>query len=162
MPSRWIAELLSLCAAGLLAVPCAGAWEIRLRADVTVDAAVVRLGDVAEVVGADPVTHAGIERVVLAPGPTPSRRRVLSGGEIRRALAYRGVDLETCRFTGAPAVVVFGRGAAPDSGSPPGVVERPRGTITARPPPRPPRGGWSSCWPAGWRPSPARRRGRSR
>lgn len=100
-----------LCMAVWSLTAAADAWEIRLRDEVALHAAVVRLGDVADVVGAEG-DLSGVERLILAPGPTPSHRRVLRSGDIRRILDYRGVDLRQCRIVGQAVVVVYDRQAA--------------------------------------------------
>jgi flagella basal body P-ring formation protein FlgA len=114
-----------LCLVASSLTTAADAWEIRLRDAVSLHAAVVRLGDAAEVVGAEGELS-GVERLILAPGPTPSHRRVLRSDDIRRILEYRGVDMKQCRIIGNAAVVMYDREAvAPsDAAFAPGFASR--------------------------------------
>ena len=89
------------------------AWEIRLKGHVSGDIPVVRLEDVAEIIGVDARTRAAIGRIALAPGPTTFRSRILTTSWIREVLEGHGVELTECSFSGAVRSVVSGRADAP-------------------------------------------------
>ncbi len=82
------------------------AWEIQLRNDVTTPAAVVRLGDIADLPGIEPGLGDVLKQIIVAPGPTRSHRRVLTSSDVRKTLEQRGVDLQQCQLAGAMRVVV--------------------------------------------------------
>jgi flagella basal body P-ring formation protein FlgA len=110
---RWIVGL----AGPLTVVALCGvttAWEIQLRSDVTTQAAIVRLGDIATLQGTESGSSESdaVCQVIVAPGPTRSHRRVLTSSDIRKTLEQRGIDLQQCQFTGASRVVVS-YGASP-------------------------------------------------
>lgn len=108
------------CAAGL-----ADGAELRLRAEVNVDAAVVSLGHLAEIAGCEPAERDRLAEIELFPVPPPGRQRFVSAREICDALVTRGesparhtltgasqvrVRLATERVTQAPRHTVAGRG----------------------------------------------------
>ena len=103
--SRWTTGL----AGFLVVVVLCGvttAWEIQLRDDVTTPAAVVRLGDIADLPGIEPGLGDVLKQIIVAPGPTRSHRRVLTSSDVRKTLEQRGVDLQQCQLAGATRVVV--------------------------------------------------------
>lgn len=111
--------VLAMVLVGVALAGVADAWEVRLRAAVTTQASLVRLGDVAEVSGADRPTDVSLEQIVVALGPTRSHSRELTTSDIRRALALRNVELQHCQFTGASRSVLSYGVAAPAPGSNP-------------------------------------------
>jgi flagella basal body P-ring formation protein FlgA len=84
----------------------AAAWEIQLLGDITTQAAVVRLADIATVQGIEPDLGVVLQQIIVAPGPTRSHRRVLTSSDVRKTLEQRGVDLRQCQFAGVSRVVV--------------------------------------------------------
>jgi flagella basal body P-ring formation protein FlgA len=118
--SRWTTGLAGL----LVVVALCGvttAWEIQLRSDVTTPAAVVRLGDIADLPGIEPGLGDVLQQIIVAPGPTRSHRRVLTSSDVRKTLEQRGVDLQQCQLVGAQRVVVsYGPVAPPTEGEPRG------------------------------------------
>lgn len=103
--SRWTTGLTGF----LVVVVLCGittAWEIQLRNDVTTPAAVVRLGDIADLPGIEPGLGDVLKQIIVAPGPTRSHRRVLTSSDVRKTLEQRGIDLQQCRLAGAARVVV--------------------------------------------------------
>ncbi len=111
--------VLAMVFVGAALAGVADAWEVRLRAAVTTQAALVRLGDVAELSGADRPAEVPLEQIVVALGPTRSHSRELTTSDIRRTLALRKVDLQHCQFTGASRSVLSYGVAAPAPGSSP-------------------------------------------
>ncbi|MHB8969674.1 MAG: flagellar basal body P-ring formation chaperone FlgA [Pirellulaceae bacterium] len=111
--SRWMAGLVGL----LLVVAVhddTAAWEVQLHGDITTQAALVRLGDIATVQGIEPGSGESLSQIIVAAGPTRSHRRVLTSGDIRKTLEQRGIDLQQCQFTGVSRVVVsYGTGTSP-------------------------------------------------
>jgi flagella basal body P-ring formation protein FlgA len=97
---------LSVLLAAALLPGAAAAWEVCLHADVTTQAAIVRLGDVADIVGDDLPSGVALEQIVVALGPTRSHTRELTPSDVRKTLAQRGVDVRQCQLTGAARVVV--------------------------------------------------------
>jgi flagella basal body P-ring formation protein FlgA len=84
----------------------AGCAEIVLRERAALGGAVVLLGDVAEVAGADAALAAELAAVPLMPTPAAGAARYLQAVEVRDLLAARGVDVRSLRFGGATAVAV--------------------------------------------------------
>ncbi|MHB0959134.1 MAG: flagellar basal body P-ring formation chaperone FlgA [Pirellulaceae bacterium] len=84
----------------------AAAWELQLREEITTPAPVVRLGDIAELQGIEPGLGEVLRQIIVAPGPTRSHRRVLTGSDVRKTLAQRGVDLQQCQIAGASRIVI--------------------------------------------------------
>ena len=109
--SRWMAGLAGLLM--LVAARGVAAWEIQLLGDITTQAAVVRLGDIATVQGIEPGSGEVLTQIIVAAGPTRSHRRVLTSGDVRKTLEQRGVDLRQCQFAGVSRVVVsYGSGTS--------------------------------------------------
>jgi flagella basal body P-ring formation protein FlgA len=110
----------------LAARPLAGA-ELQLRARCQPRGAVVTLGDVAEVLAADPRQAEPLAAVELFSAPTPGQQRVVRLRDLQDLLATRQVNLAEHRFSGAGQVVVEGRGepqAAPRTPLSPSVRKR--------------------------------------
>jgi flagellar basal body P-ring formation protein FlgA len=84
----------------------ADAAEVKLRERVTPMAAVVRLGDVAEVTAADRQQARQLAAVPLMPAPAPDTERFLRKREIADMLAANGVELGSIHFSGAEQVAV--------------------------------------------------------
>jgi flagella basal body P-ring formation protein FlgA len=96
----------------------AAAWEVRLRAHVSTQAAMVRLHDIADLVGNDVPADPGLDQLVVALGPSPSRSRELTPSDVRKALVRHEVDLKHCEFTGATRVAIaYGENDEPAHGN---------------------------------------------
>jgi flagella basal body P-ring formation protein FlgA len=126
----------SLCRCAVLALLALGgrhagvAAELRLRAQYTAEGPVVRLGDVAEIVGGPPAQYDALAATELFPSPAPREQRCLGIRELQDLLVLHGVNLAGHQFSGASRVLVLGRAPAePGKGAslaavPPGVVRR--------------------------------------
>jgi flagella basal body P-ring formation protein FlgA len=100
----------------------ARATEVRLRAQSTAAGPLVTLGDVAEILAADPAEAAALAAVELFAAPAGSHQRFVRVREIQDLLILRGVDLRAHRFSGSAVVAVAGPGtsrpAAPEAVAP--------------------------------------------
>ena len=88
----------------LLLLTCCGSAEatlIRLRGESQVSAALVQLGDIAEISEADAAEKEQLQRLTICPAPAAGRVARISLDTIRRELSLRGVDQTALRFTGA-------------------------------------------------------------
>ncbi|MCA9014855.1 MAG: flagellar basal body P-ring formation protein FlgA [Planctomycetaceae bacterium] len=99
------------CLSCLLVVCClsGGALHaeiLRLKATAVVDSPIVRLGDVADVLNADPEQVTRMEQMTLVPAPSQGRTRVITITEIRSRLQALGVDLSRLELTGKSQVRV--------------------------------------------------------
>ncbi len=92
---------LALCFSGSVA-----AWEIELRGEVATRAAIVRLGDIAEITGVDPEQVEALRQITLVPGPSKSLSRSITASQIRLILLRRGVELDACLIRGAARTIV--------------------------------------------------------
>ena len=92
----------------LAAGPVAGA-ELQLHARCQPKGAVVTLGDVADVLGADPQQADRLAATELFPAPAPGRQRTVKVREIQDLLLSRQVNLTEHRFSGSGQVVVEGQ-----------------------------------------------------
>lgn len=91
----------------LVAVSTANAaTDISLREQVETSTSVVRLGDVAEVVGLDRQQARRLAALPLMPAPAPGTQRFLRKREVEDLLAAHGVDLQTVRINGAAQVTI--------------------------------------------------------
>ncbi len=79
---------------------------LRLKATAVVDSPIVHLGDVADVLNADPEQVARMEQMILLPAPSKGRMRVITISEIRSRLQALGVDLSRLELTGRSQVRV--------------------------------------------------------
>ncbi|QDT40851.1 flagellar basal body P-ring biosynthesis protein FlgA [Gimesia alba] len=86
---------------------------LRLKAAAVVDSPIVRLGDVADVLNADPEQAARMEQMTLLPAPSKGRTRVITVSEIRGRLQALGVDLSRLELTGKSQVRVTLKEATP-------------------------------------------------
>jgi hypothetical protein len=77
--------------------------ELRLRAGVTVRGSIVRLADVAEIVGPD---SAALQGVQLFPAPAPGKERIVRRSEIAELLALTEVNIKEHPLSGADHVVI--------------------------------------------------------
>jgi len=84
----------------------ASAAEIRLRPQVVARGAVVTLGDVAEIYGADPRQAETLAGLDLFPAPAAAQKRFVTVRELQDLLLVRGVNLPQHRLSGAAQVVV--------------------------------------------------------
>lgn len=101
----------------------APAAEIRLRSSAICPGSVVRLADVAEVLGEAQIA-AALADVALCPTPAAGQQRVLSQEDIRRMLAFSGLSRKDCQVTGSETVKVTSAGAS-------GGAARPRQPLVA-------------------------------
>tara|TARA_R110002095_G_scaffold172230_1_gene149632 strand:+ start:4021 stop:5172 length:1152 start_codon:yes stop_codon:yes gene_type:complete len=108
MSRFWINSFLSC----LLAVCCLSrgsglnAEILRLKATAVVDSPIVRLGDIADVLNADPEQVARMEEMTLQPAPAAGRTTVITISQIRNRLQALGVDLSQLELTGKSQVRV--------------------------------------------------------
>jgi flagella basal body P-ring formation protein FlgA len=103
-----------LAIVALAARPLAGA-ELQLRARCQPRGAVVTLGDVAEVVAADPRQAEPLVAIELFSAPAPGQQRVVRLADLQDLLNTRQINLAEHRFSGASQVVIEGRGEAPSA-----------------------------------------------
>ena len=90
----------------LVGTTSAAGWEVELKSDVTMQRAVVRLGDIAVISGLSDEDAEPLQQIIVAPGPTRAYSRSLSTSQLYKVLVQRGVDMAQCRFRGAQRVVV--------------------------------------------------------
>ncbi|MHC4177433.1 MAG: flagellar basal body P-ring formation chaperone FlgA [Planctomycetota bacterium] len=90
---------------------------LRLRAQCQSRAAVVTLGDVAEISAADAGQARALEAIELFPAPPASQQRFVRLREIQDLLLLRGVNLAEHQFSGSSQVAILGRGT-PAKGKP--------------------------------------------
>jgi Chaperone for flagella basal body P-ring formation len=90
----------------LASASAAEAVEVRLRSTATAAAAVVRLADVAEILGDDAHVAAALAEVSLCPAPGPGNERLLSQHDVRQLLALSGVERGDVLVTGSESVTV--------------------------------------------------------
>jgi flagella basal body P-ring formation protein FlgA len=128
-----VARVLALCAfASVALLPVTGldqavAAELRLRAQYTVEGPLVRLGDVAEIVGGDRAESDSLAATELFPAPGAHEQRSLGVRELQDLLLLRGVNLAQHQFTGSSQVLVLGRAPAERAATaslPAGMVRR--------------------------------------
>ncbi len=105
----WVAVATLLGTLVLGAGPVSAAL-FRLRAQCQSRAAVVTLGDVAEISAADPRQADALAAIELFPAPPAPRQRFVRLREIQDLLLLRGVNLAEHRFSGSSRVTVLGRG----------------------------------------------------
>jgi flagella basal body P-ring formation protein FlgA len=84
----------------------ASATEITLREQATPQASIVRLGDVAEITGADAVTIEHLAATPLMPAPSAGSSQFVRVAELRDLLAARGLDVRNLRISGAEVVAI--------------------------------------------------------
>ena len=99
---------LFLLAAVVVAQSAAQGAELRLRAECTPTGAMVRLGDVAEVLANDTAVVAQLSTVELFPVPAAGAQRYVRLREVQDLLLLRGVNLAQHQFAGANQVLVRG------------------------------------------------------
>lgn len=108
MSRFWINSCLSC----MLAFCCLGrggelnAEILRLKATAVVDSPIILLGDVADILNADPEQTTRMEQMTLLPAPSQGRTRVVTVSEIRSRLQALGVDLSQLELTGRSQVRV--------------------------------------------------------
>lgn len=88
------------------------ACEVELKEAFVAHAPLVRLGDIATITGLEPQDRAALERLVIAPSPTPSGSRTVTPTQLRYWLMQYGVETAKCRMTGARRVLILGKSAA--------------------------------------------------
>jgi flagellar basal body P-ring formation protein FlgA len=96
--------LVGVLAATLSVVVVAEAAEIRFRAQARCEGAVVRLGDVADIISADKREREALQAIEL--GPAGPSVLALSAREVQDRLAAQGVKLVNHEISGASAISV--------------------------------------------------------
>ncbi|WP_417382261.1 flagellar basal body P-ring formation chaperone FlgA [Gimesia sp.] len=79
---------------------------LRLKATAEVNTSVVRLGDIADVLHADPEQVTRMQSMILQPAPPQGRTQVITISQIRGRLQALGVDLSQLELTGRSQVRV--------------------------------------------------------
>jgi flagella basal body P-ring formation protein FlgA len=128
--------LFTLVAAVALTGASANAAELRVRSECRPLGALVRLGDVAEVIAADDSQKEKLTSIPLFPLPGAGQSRVLRVRELLEILELRSVDLADCRISGASVAAVHGPAAArpqAPSPAPPKTAPVPNGAPVAAP-----------------------------
>ena len=82
------------------------ATEVRLRSVASCSAAVVRLGDIAEIASDDPAIADDLAAIPLFPAPAAGKSRQLDRNQVRQLLSISGIDLKQLSLTGSETVVV--------------------------------------------------------
>ena len=104
----WMNSILSLS----LAVCCLGTAEtlqaeiLRLKESAVIEASLVRLGDVADVLNADAAETTRMQELILQPAPPQGRTQVITVSQIRGRLQALGVDLSRLELTGRSQIRV--------------------------------------------------------
>lgn len=101
----WWRRFLTAAMFVALQAPIAPAVEIRLRERVQLEAGIVRLSDIADVVGAQSSTG-NVAEIELFPVPAVGGKRYLRVRELQDMLAERKIDLLENRLTGASVVEI--------------------------------------------------------
>jgi hypothetical protein len=92
----------------VLAAAASDAAEIRLRSSAGCAATVVRLADVAEILGDDARAAAALAEIPLCPAPAAGGQRTLSQHDVRQMLALSGVEPNMAVVTGSEHVTILG------------------------------------------------------
>jgi flagella basal body P-ring formation protein FlgA len=108
---------IALAASAAFAGSVSDAAEVRLRKECRPEAPVVTLGDVADVLAADPAESTRLGAVELFAAPPPGQQRFLGAREVQDLLLLRGVDLLKHCFSGSSQVAVLGPAADRPTGS---------------------------------------------
>jgi flagella basal body P-ring formation protein FlgA len=87
------------------------AVEIRLRSTATSGSSIVRLADVAEVIG-EPQVASALTDVPLCPAPAAGQERKLSQEDVRQLLTLSGLERSDCVVTGSDFVALTGSSRA--------------------------------------------------
>ena len=82
------------------------AAEFHLRETCRTDGAVVRLGDMADILAGDEAQQQSLAAIELFPSPAGAQKRAVSVRQIQDALALRGINLARHRFSGSSQVIV--------------------------------------------------------
>ena len=93
-------------AAWSLAVAGGLAAELRLRPQCVVGGGLVKLGDLAQIVAADPRQAAGLAALELFPAPPAHEQRFIGVRELQDLLLLHGVNLAEHQFSGSSQVTV--------------------------------------------------------
>ena len=96
--------LSSICV--VLALPGSAA-EVRLRSSAVCSATIVRLADVAEIHGDDPVLAAALSEVPLCAAPAKGSERQFTQDDVRQLLALSGAEPASVLVTGSETVTVL-------------------------------------------------------
>ncbi|QDT90987.1 flagellar basal body P-ring biosynthesis protein FlgA [Gimesia algae] len=95
---------------------------LRLKATAEVNTSVVRLGDIADVLHADPEQVTRMQAMVLQPAPPQGRTQVITISQIRGRLQALGVDLSQLELTGRSQVRVSTQKVEQESARPQAVT----------------------------------------
>ena len=90
----------------LIAARNGAAAEFHVRESCRAESAVVRLGDVADILATDQGQREQLAAIELFPSPAGTQRRAVSVRQIQDALALRGINLAQHRFSGASQITV--------------------------------------------------------
>ncbi len=109
-------RMMQACGCGIIWLACCcGAFhtlaevlaaEVRLRAECRTAAAVVRLGDVADISSAAPGEASALAQLELFAAPPAGRSRHVTARDIHEALVLAGYDLRKIRLSGAANICV--------------------------------------------------------
>ncbi|MBI3464531.1 MAG: flagellar basal body P-ring formation protein FlgA, partial [Planctomycetes bacterium] len=105
--------------------PLVSAAEVRFREECHCAGGVVRLGDVAEIIAADPQEAAALAQIELFPAPPPGEKRFVRAQQIQDQLLLSQINLAHHRLSGASHMVLYG--AAPAQAA---AIEGPRTVST--------------------------------
>jgi flagella basal body P-ring formation protein FlgA len=94
--------------------PSASGLEIRLKPAAEEPLSVVRLGDIAEIMSADPQEAERLALIELFPAPGEGQVRWVSLREVQDVLELHGMNLARCRLYGSSSVCIRAGTAAPD------------------------------------------------
>lgn len=111
MRLRFVTLMAMACRAGALATVAlsgltAAAAVIDVRSAAQATGGLIRLGDVASVLDADPETERQLSGVSLGPAPAPGRKTRITQQTIRERLLAHGMNLTEIEFTGQGVVLV--------------------------------------------------------
>lgn len=108
-----VGSFVALAALTFAAVQTGTAAELRLKTQCTPAAAIVTLGDVADIACPDGRQAAALAAIELFPAPGAGEERVVRVREIQDLLVLRGVNLVEHQFSGASEVAVEAAVAPP-------------------------------------------------
>jgi flagella basal body P-ring formation protein FlgA len=106
LPAARLIRILGLFLIALAPIGPVESAEIRFRAECAPAANLVRLGDVADVIAAEPQLAADLQTLELFPAPPLGDRTIVSVREICDRLALRGVNLAAHSLSGASRVTI--------------------------------------------------------
>ncbi len=111
---------------GCWPVGAARAGDVRIAASADIDAATIRLGDIADVADADADFESRLRSVVIADTPRFGNSRAIRVDEVRSALTLAGANLATIHIYGSSRCVVSRKRVEPDPAeAPKPIVHKP-------------------------------------